>query len=86
MEQQPDWDKVTKQIGEAAGKAAEAFKQVGRTLAAQSAMGWAYRGDLQQLQATLGAMTPEHVAELSSAAALLTSACDEDLRRRTQQP
>jgi hypothetical protein len=46
-------------------------------------MGWAYRGDLEQLRARLEKMPPEFVAELSAAAALLTSACDEELRRRT---
>ncbi|WP_433355599.1 hypothetical protein ACQP25_17170 [Microtetraspora malaysiensis] len=75
QQQQPDWAKMTEQLG-------QAFKQMGRTLAAQGAMGWAYRGDLEQLRSSLATMSPEHVAELSAAAALLTSACDEELQRR----
>lgn len=45
-------------------------------LAAQIAMGAAYRGDLHQLWATLAALPPEQVREISAAAALLASTVD----------
>ncbi|MFI6485179.1 hypothetical protein ACIBH1_45225 [Nonomuraea sp. NPDC050663] len=60
----------------------KAFVTVGRTFAAQGAMGWAYRGDVQGLTATLDAMDAELLTELSAAAQLLGSEADQALARK----
>ncbi|GAA3840842.1 hypothetical protein GCM10022226_74150 [Sphaerisporangium flaviroseum] len=46
------------------------------------ALGWACRGDLELLGQTLSTMTPEKLTELSAAAAMLGSACEEQLTQR----
>lgn len=72
---QEGFERASRQLGEALG-------QVQRTFAAQGAMGWAYRGDLDQARATLAAMSPEQLRELSAAAAALASLADEELAGR----
>lgn len=54
-----------------------------RVLVAQGAMGWAYRGDLDQLHVVLATLTPDHLRELSTAAAMLSSAADDVLTEKT---
>lgn len=79
----PEWQR---QISEAMGKAGRAlnavFEQPKRTLAAQGAMGWAYRGDLAGTRAALKAMQPDQLREISAAASLLAALADEELSTR----
>ncbi|MEU9887951.1 hypothetical protein [Sphaerisporangium sp. NPDC051011] len=81
-DQEPDWVKA---FAEAGAKLGEGLKQTGRILSAQGAMGWAFRGDLDQLSAVLAVLPAEQVREISAAAALLTSAADDVLRERPVQ-
>lgn len=79
----PEWQR---QISEAMGKAGRAlnavFEQPKRILAAQGAMGWAYRGDLDGARTALATMSPDQLRELSAAASMLAGLADEELSRR----
>jgi hypothetical protein len=75
-QQQPDWAKA---LAHAATEFQQGLQQAGRILSAQGAMGWAYRGDLEQLRATLEALPAGQVREISAAAALLASTADQVL-------
>lgn len=79
----PEWQRqFEKSMTEAGRKLGEAFGQAGNILAAQAAMGWAYRGDLDNVRAGLAGMSPEQLRELSAAAAALASLADEELSSR----
>ncbi|WP_424533652.1 hypothetical protein ACOZ38_25285 [Sphaerisporangium viridialbum] len=80
--QQPDWAKMQEQLRAGFAEVGKALEQTGRIWVAQGSMGWAFRGDLEKLREALDAMSPELVAEVSAAAALLGSACDANLARR----
>lgn len=71
----PDFEAIAHQLGEALG-------QMTHILGAQAAMGWAYRGDLDQARGALAVMGPEQLRELSTAAAALASLADEELSNR----
>lgn len=70
----PEWQRqAAEAFGRAARQAQEGFQHASRqigetaqrlqvTLAAQTAMGWAYRGDLDQTRATLAGMSPRPTA------------------------
>jgi hypothetical protein len=79
----PEWQR---QMSEAMGRAGrainEALEQPKRILAAQGAMGWAYRGDYAQALAAIKPMSPEQLRELSAAASLLAALADEELSTR----
>lgn len=75
----PEWGE---QVKEAFGKIGEAFGQMHHVLAAQGAMGWAYRGDLDQTRAALAGMQPEQLREVSAAASMLAALADEELTTR----
>lgn len=79
----PEWQR---QFSEAMGRAGrainEAFGQSGRILAAQGAMGWAYRGDLDGTRNALKTMQPEQLREVSAAASMLAALADEELSSR----
>lgn len=72
----PEW---ARNFGEAVTKG---FTQVGNTLAAQGAMGWAYRGDLDGTRNALKSMSPDQLQELSAAASMLAALADEELSTR----
>ncbi|MFI6509179.1 hypothetical protein ACIBCT_16355 [Streptosporangium sp. NPDC050855] len=82
---QPDWEKISRQFEEGMAQFAKASAQAGHVLAVQGAMGWAYRGDLEKTREVLAEMSPEQVAEVSAAASLLGSVCDEELLRRGRE-
>ncbi|MGW4958013.1 hypothetical protein ACWEPL_12375 [Nonomuraea sp. NPDC004186] len=77
-EWQENFERSMRQLGETLG-------QVGRTFAAQGAMGWMYRGEVSQARAGLAAMSPEQLREVSAAAAALASLADEELSGRQTQ-
>ncbi|MFI6793650.1 hypothetical protein ACIBG4_40600 [Nonomuraea sp. NPDC050383] len=60
----------------------EALEQTGRILAAQGAMGWALRGDLEATRTALYGMSPDRLREMSAAAAMLAALADEELSAR----
>nr|WP_062336160.1 hypothetical protein [Herbidospora sakaeratensis] len=60
----------------------ESLARLSHVLEAQAAMNWAYRGNLERLQITLARMTPEQLRELSTAAAMLSSAADDVLAEK----
>lgn len=76
MSDQPNFEEAFRKAGAEFGKA---LGQVGAILSAQGAMGWAYRGDLEQLRAALEALPAGQVREISAAAALLASTADDVL-------
>lgn len=79
----PEWQRqLLESMAGTARQLGEALGQAQRILAAQAAMGWAYRGDLDQTRAGLAGMSPEQLRELSAAAAALTSLADEELSIR----
>ncbi|MFF3671703.1 hypothetical protein [Microtetraspora malaysiensis] len=51
---------------------------------AQSAMGWAFRRDIERLRAALWQLLAEQLREISAAAALLSSTVDEVLEADAQ--
>lgn len=75
----PQW---ARDLEHAAEQLQKGLNQASHVLAAQAAMGWAYRGDLAQLQHALHAMGPDHLRELSAASSLLASLADEELTTR----
>jgi transcriptional regulator with XRE-family HTH domain len=75
----PQW---ARDLQETAASLQKNIVQAGHILAAQGAMGWAYRGDLDQLQHALAAMGAEQLRELSAAATLLASVADEEMSTR----
>lgn len=79
----PEWQR---QFSEAMGRAGhainKAFEHPKRILAAQGAMGWAYRGDLDGTRQALADMQPEQLRELSAAATMLAGLADEELSSR----
>ncbi|MCK2219715.1 helix-turn-helix transcriptional regulator [Actinomadura sp. ATCC 31491] len=77
--QQPDWAAAFQQGIAEIGKG---FEQASRVFAAQGAMGWAYRGDLDQTRKALAGMQPEQLQEISAAATLLAALADEELSTR----
>lgn len=80
--QEFDFESFDKSLKEATKGFAKVLAQMQRTMAAQAAMGWAYRGDLTGVRRVLKGMQPDHLAEVSAAASLLASACDEEVQRR----
>lgn len=72
---QEGFERASRQLGEALG-------QTQRIFAAQGAMGWAYRGDLDQTRQALARMSPEQLRELSAAASMLAGLADEELSTR----
>jgi hypothetical protein len=79
----PEWNRQVQEGFERAGQElGKALSQMQRTLAAQGAMGWAYRGELDAARAALKAMSPDQLREMSAAAALLASLADEELSTR----
>ncbi|GAA3721434.1 hypothetical protein GCM10022224_103810 [Nonomuraea antimicrobica] len=79
MTEQPEWMQA---LNRAAADVQKAFANVGGVLAAQGAMGWAYRGDVAAMQFVLAGMPPEQLRALSAAASMLTAAADEELSSR----
>ncbi|MFI7449562.1 helix-turn-helix domain-containing protein [Nonomuraea sp. NPDC049714] len=75
----PQW---ARDLQETAASLQHNITRAGHILAAQGAMGWAYRGDLDQLQHALAAMGAEQLRELSAAATLLASVADEEMSSR----
>ncbi|GAA4600002.1 hypothetical protein GCM10023194_81060 [Planotetraspora phitsanulokensis] len=84
QQQAPDWAQVEEALKAGAASLGKALERFRLTLAAQGALGLAYRGDLESLGPALARMTPEQLVEVSAAAALLGSSCDEELARRRQ--
>jgi hypothetical protein len=60
----------------AARRVAAELAGMRHTMAAQGAMGCAYRGDLDELRDALEALPAEQLQEISAAAALLASMAD----------
>ncbi|MDX3100466.1 hypothetical protein [Nonomuraea angiospora] len=81
MTEQPNWARTLNQI---AADLKEGLTHAGNVLAAQAAMGWAFRGDLVNTRAALAGMTPEQLRELSAAASLLAAVADEALSGETE--
>lgn len=75
----PEW---ARNFNEAAAGLGKGIEQAGRILAAQGAMGWAYRGDLDGARHALKSMSPDQLQELSAAASLLAALADEELSSR----
>lgn len=87
-EQQPpfgsaEWQRQFEQsMAEAGRQIGTAFSQAGNIFAAQGAMGWAFRGDVEKTRAALANMTPDQVREVSAAASMLAALADEELSTR----
>lgn len=64
-------------MGDAAKKFSEGMQHTGHILTAQGAMGWAYRGDLEKARQVLQKLPADKLAEVSAAAAALSSLADE---------
>lgn len=71
-------------MGEAAKKFADGMQHTGHILTAQSAMGWAYRGNLAEARRVLEKLPVDKLTELSAAAAALSSLADEVAAARSQ--
>lgn len=79
----PEWPRQFQEaMADAGRKMGEALGHAGNILAAQGAMGWAYRGDLGQTRQALKGMSPEKLRELSAAASMLGALADEELSTR----
>lgn len=78
-EEQPDW---ARKLEEASRELQKGLAQAGNILAAQAAMGWAYRGQIENVRAGLKGMGPAQLRELSAASAMLASLADEELSGR----
>lgn len=76
-----NWRKATENFGAAMGEAtkkfSEAMQHTGHILTAQGAMGWVYRGDLASARRALEKLPADKLAEVSAAAAALSSLADE---------
>jgi hypothetical protein len=75
----PEW---ARNLEKAVAEMGKGFARVGYVLAAQGAMGWAYRGDLDQARNALKSMSPDQLQELSAAASMLAGLADEELAGR----
>ncbi|MEW9532942.1 hypothetical protein [Microbispora sp. NPDC049125] len=87
-DEQPDWARnledaaasAAREFGaafERAGRAiGKAVEQAARTAKAQAAMAAAYQADLEALEQVLRGLAPEHVREISAAAAVVTATAD----------
>jgi hypothetical protein len=80
MSTDDDWQ------GAAFAKFGHLLAQAQSVLIAQGAMGWAYRGDLDQLRKALGKADVETLRQTSVAAGALASMADEALAGREVQP
>lgn len=54
-----------------------AAENAGHTFTVQGAMGWMWRGDLEQARTALRKLPPERLHEVSAAAAALSALADE---------
>jgi len=77
--EQPEW---ARNLQQAAADLQKGLAQTSNVLAAQAAMGWAYRGDLTGTRTALSGMSPEQLRELSAAASMLAALADEELSTR----
>jgi hypothetical protein len=75
----PEW---ARNFQNAANELGKSLAQVGSVFAAQGAMGWAFRGDIDATRNALAAMQPEQLRELSAAASMLAALADEELSTR----
>ena len=75
----PEW---ARNLQKASADLGKGLAQAGNILSAQTAMGWAYRGDLPATRTALAVMTPDQLVEVSAAATLLAALCDEELSNR----
>lgn len=78
-DEQPDW---AQKFNESLSALYAASRKTNNVLAAQAALGWAYRGDLTNTQAALASRDPEQLREISAAATLLANLADEELTTR----
>lgn len=70
-------ENFTAALGDAAKKFSEGTQHTGHILTAQGAMGWVYRGDLEKARQVLQKLPADKLAEVSAAAAALSSLADE---------
>lgn len=70
----PDWIKQLQDAFEAAKPAIEHLAHMAK---AQTAMGWIYRGDIEQARRALTDLPADKLAEISVAATALSSLADE---------
>lgn len=79
----PEWQQAAQEAMGRAGRAInDALGQTRHILMAQTAMGWAYRGDLDKTRRSLAGMSPERLRELSAAATMLAALTDEEMSSR----
>jgi hypothetical protein len=71
-----------RQLHDVANTLQEGFAQAGRVFSTQHAMGWAFRGTVERVEDVVGSMSPDHLRQVSAAAALLGDAADQELGRR----
>ncbi|MEV8439134.1 hypothetical protein AB0425_17305 [Actinosynnema sp. NPDC051121] len=64
-------------LADAVNKLKAGLEHTGHILAVQGAMGWAYKGNLEQARRVLDKLPVEKLHEVSAAAALLSSLADE---------
>ncbi|GAA3251536.1 hypothetical protein [Nonomuraea helvata] len=76
MTEQPDW---VRNLSQAAANLKQGLDHVGDILRAQTAMGWAFRGDLVATRAALAGASAEQLRELSAAASVLAAVADDAL-------
>jgi hypothetical protein len=75
---QPEWAKsLSERAGELAAGFAHALEQVGHIMAAQGAMGWMFRGDLDAARKSLMGLPVEQLQTVSVTASALASVADE---------
>jgi hypothetical protein len=75
-EPEPEW--VTQLRAGVEGFGA-ALAHVGHVARAQGAMGWLYRGDIEQARTALDGLPPEVLRQVSASAAALSALADEQL-------
>lgn len=73
----PDW---IKKLQEAVADVVPKLEHMGHVAKAQGAMGWIYRGDLEQARQALAGLPADKLAEISIAAAALSSLADEQAK------
>jgi hypothetical protein len=73
---EPDW---ADQLRAGFAGFAEALAHVGHIARAQGAMGWLYRGDLDQAARALDGLPPDVLRQVSTAAQALSTLADERL-------
>lgn len=78
MAEQPDWaENLKKAVGRFAEDLGKAVEDAAPIFAAQGAMGWMMKGDMEQARSALAKLPADKLREVSAAAFALSSLADE---------